>query len=177
MVSVMEAPQSESRATWDIYAQETEWFMARRDIVYVVYINGVMSDASFGRYIAKLEADLCDPSRERAAVLYDVRTREAFSASRGKAIADLLRQYQVTTNASTLAYAFASPSLAVRGALRAVFWLTPPKYPCAVVDEADEGFAFLALHAPSLDEAELAASYRALVGDFERDHPPLMAGL
>ena len=109
-----------------------------------VYL-GALTDASWARHLTELRRAI-DGRRPgvRVGVLYHLPGVNTADAKRRKEAADFLESRREDLRASTAAYALATPSLIVRGVLRAIYWLSPPPYPYAIVATPREGFAYIA---------------------------------
>lgn len=126
-----------------------------------------LSERSFQHYLSFLEQELREPPFARGALLYDVQGAATGPATRRKAVADILARYKEQQDASTIAYAYASPERMVRGALQAIYWISPPGYPYAIVEDAAAGFAFLGTYGVIDDLPGVIESYEGLVRDYE----------
>jgi hypothetical protein len=121
------------------------WFLDWIGDVQVVHMNGRVTDESFDGYLDALAQDI-DARRdgETVSILYHVPEPSALSSRRRTRIAALLKSREDVVGRCTRAYAMATPSVVVRGGLKMVFWLAPPRYPTAVVTTAREAFEFIA---------------------------------
>ena len=109
-----------------------------------VYL-GALTDASWARHLTELRRAI-DGRRPgvRVGVLYHLPGVNTADAKRRKEAADFLDSRREDLRASTAAYALATPSPIVRGVLRAIYWLSPPPYPYAIVATPREGLAYIA---------------------------------
>lgn len=109
-----------------------------------VYL-GALTDASWARHLVELRRAI-DGRRPgtKVGVLYHLPGTNTADARRRKEAADFLESRREELRASTAAYALATPSPIVRGVLRAIYWLSSPPYPYAIVATPREGFAYVA---------------------------------
>jgi hypothetical protein len=134
-----------------------------------VYL-GALTDASWARHLVELRRAI-DGRRAgvKVGVLYHLPGTNTADARRRKEAADFLESRRDQLRASTAAYALATPSSIVRGVLRAIYWLSSPPYPHAIVATPREGFAYIAtkLEGVPVDrsEREWDAMLRAHLGD------------
>ncbi len=123
---------------------------------------GELTDASWQRHMTELGRAI-DGRRAgaRVGVLYHLPGTNTADAKRRKEAADFLESRRAQLRESTAAYALATPSSIVRGVLRAIYWLSTPPYPYAIVATPREGLEYIAT---KLDGVDVARSTR----DWER---------
>lgn len=139
------------------------WFLVYLGDIQVVYMDGRVDDESFTRYARTIEA-VADgrPADARVAVVYHVPESSELSAKRRAMIGKVLKSREEHLARTTTAFALATESVLVRGALRVTFWIAPPAYPIAVVPTPRAAFEFVAPHHPGSSASELTATYEAL---------------
>jgi hypothetical protein len=156
---------------WPIF--EPGLMMAMLDRLLVVHLDARLTPTSFARYRAAwLRAIDARAPQARAGALYAVPTWAGITARMRKDWADMLKSREQTLRATTAGMALVTPSLLVRGALNAVFWLAPPGYPYRVTESLGEGFAFLAQKVPLLDAALCEQQFAELMREYARVVPP-----
>jgi hypothetical protein len=133
--------------------------------VMVVYQDDKLDDAASDVHLAELARaiDERQDKAQRVGVLYDVPRVSSITPDRRKAVIALLESRKESLTKTTAAYAMATTSMAARGVLRALFWLSPPPYPYSIVATPSEGFQYIAGRLPGVDAAELARQYAALL--------------
>ncbi len=99
-------------------------------------------------------------------VLYDVASAGPFADARWrKRGGTVLSERREHLRRRVTAFTMYTPTLAVRGLLKATFWLAPPPYPHAVTASLSEATAYLATYDPTLDRAALEVGVVALLRD------------
>jgi hypothetical protein len=155
------------------YAVGIGWMLDYAGGVQVVYMDGRVTDASFDAYLAALRKEIDErPDNQRLGIVYHVPQPSALSSARRRKLGEVLKDREAKLARTTLAYAMATPSVAVRAGLRMLFWLAPPPYPNAVVASTREAFEFIARHQSALEPEALAAELARKVAAAE----PQMAG-
>ncbi len=133
--------------------------------VRVMHMNERISDADFHRYLQLMQADIDGRSEGDAmGVLYHV-PDAAITQERRIALAKALKSREDKLHKITAIYVLVTSSFLVRGVVRAIWWLAPPAYPCAVASTTQEGFALLAARVPGADATELDRSFQALLAE------------
>src|SRR5262249_22819932 len=118
--------------------------MTMSDRVLVVHIDERLTPAAFARYLEEWKRGVdARPPEARGGAVYDVPGWAGFTAGMRREWGDMLKSREGKLRATTVGMALVTPSLLVRGALRAVFWMAPPPYPHDVVDTNEAAFAFL----------------------------------
>ena len=144
--------------------------MAFFDRVLVVHLDERLTAASFARYrtewLASVDARATDA---QVGAFYSVPAWAGITAAMRKDWAGMLKSREATLRATTVGMAMATPSLLVRGAMSAVFWLAPPPYPHAVVDTNAAAFEFLARKVQGLDAAAFARRFDDLLGRYRSE--------
>lgn len=126
--------------------------MVAFDEVMFVYTDASTTEASFTRHLEELGAAI-DGRNEasRIGVIYDAPNPFSIDAKRRQRSAAVLDARRAKLGRTTAAFALATPSPVVRGALRAVFWMAPPPYAWEITDDVRAGLVFVKKHLPSLD--------------------------
>jgi hypothetical protein len=138
--------------------------MAMIDRLLVVRIDARLTPKSFARYRHEwLRAVDARPPRAKVGAFYDIPTWVGLQAKQRREWADMLKSREKVLAATTTSMTLTTPSFIARGALRAIFWLAPPPYPHAVVDQRELAFSFHVSHLPGLDGAACAREYDDLV--------------
>lgn len=144
--------------------------MAFFDRVLVVHLDERLTAASFARYrtewLASVDARV---TGAQVGAFYSVPAWAGITAAMRKDWAGMLKSREATLRATTVGMAMATPSLLVRGAMSAVFWLAPPPYPHAVVDTNAAAFEFLARKVHGLDAAAFARRFDELLGRYRSE--------
>ena len=108
---------------------------SRHRLVLVTY-PGTYSDDEFMQYLGRLERILA--RRVRIVTVFDATRMERPTAARRKQQAEWLSRWEPSLMQFTLLAVFVVPTPLVRGALTAVFWWSPPKFPHVLVATLDE---------------------------------------
>ncbi|HSQ62411.1 MAG TPA: hypothetical protein VLM85_04330 [Polyangiaceae bacterium] len=143
--------------------------MAAVDDVMFVHSDERLTEAGFQRHLKAL-AEAIDGRREGTliGVVYDAATSLSADAKRRQAAARMLDERRAKLKRTTAAFALATPSPLVRGALHAVFWLAPPPYPWYVVANVHAALAVLKKHMPNLEVDSVEARWEALKAEHIR---------
>lgn len=147
---------------------DESWFMFRRADLQLVYMDPVVSNDAFGRYVEQVRRDFAELDGRPRGVLYDVPRPGVMTATRRASIAKILNEYRETLAEVTAGYALVTPSPVVRGVLAAIFWIAPPPYAHRIVRTVGQGFEFLHERLPSLDAARMAREYESLKSELLR---------
>ena len=143
------------------------WFLDWIENVQVVYMDGRVTDASYGQYLVAVARDIDERGDDDAAsILYHVPQPSALSADRRTKLAAILKEREARLRTITRSYVMATPSLLVRSGLRMIFWLAPPPYPNSVVATPREGYEFIARHEANVDPVSWAAEHQRLLDRF-----------
>lgn len=134
--------------------------MVAFDDVMFVYADASTTEASFATHLKELAAAI-DGRNEtsRIGVIYDAPNPFSIDAKRRQRSAEVLSTRRAKLARTTAAFALATPSPVVRGALRAVFWMAPPPYAWEITDDVRAGLVFVKKHLPSLDVESCLARY------------------
>lgn len=133
--------------------------------VMVVYQDARLDEAGNEIHLKEL-ARAIDERRDQEAqvgVLYDVPSVRILSPERQKQLVAMLEERRDVLSKTTAAYAFATTSMAARGVLRALFWLTPPPYPYSITATPQDGFRYIAKRLPGVDADAVTREYAAFL--------------
>jgi hypothetical protein len=133
--------------------------------IMVVYQDARLDDAGSEVHFTEL-ARAIDERREQnvqVGVLYDVPTISTLTPARRKQLIAMLEARRDVLAKTTAAYVMATTSMAARGVLRAMFWLSPPPYPYSITATTLEGFRYIAGRLPGVDADALEREYTALL--------------
>ena len=108
---------------------------SRHRLVLVTY-PGTYSDDEFMQDLGRLERILA--RRVRIVTVFDATRMERPTAARRKQQAEWLSRWEPSLMQFTMLAVFVVPTPLVRGALTAVFWWSPPKFPHVLVATLDE---------------------------------------
>jgi hypothetical protein len=152
-----------------------DWPVVERGLVMayvgktmVVYADERVDEHGFERELSELQRafDMLRKYRipgERNGALWEVPSFTLQDARRRQRIARILDQHHDMLRETTAGFALVTKSPALRGVLRAIFWLAPPPYPWQVVDAPRAGFDFLASKIPEIDAVAATAQYERLL--------------
>jgi hypothetical protein len=133
--------------------------------VMVVYQDARLDDPGNDVHLTEL-ARAIDERRNgtvRVGVLYDVPSIRIITPERRKQLTAMLDSRRDVLQKTTAAYVMATTSMAARGVLRGIFWLTPPPYPYSIAATPLEGFRYIATRVAGVDADALARDYAALL--------------
>ncbi len=131
--------------------------------VMVVYQDAKIDDAGNDLHMAELLRAIDGRDQTRVGVLYDLPSIATLTPERRKQLTAALDSRREILSKTTAAYAMATTSMAARGVLRAMFWVSPPPYPYSIVSTPLEGFRYIAGKLPGVDPDALARDYAALL--------------
>jgi hypothetical protein len=138
-------------------------FMAYVGQVLVVHMDGTLSDAAFARYRSEwLRAVDVRPADAKMFALYQFPEWPGITAGQRKQWAEMLASRGPVLKRTTVGMALATGSVLARGAVRAIYWVSPPPFPYAVVETSREGFEYFRGLDRALDAAGLDARYQEL---------------
>lgn len=95
--------------------------------IVTVTIHGALTDAQLEEYLACMDGLGSGPPTPGVMVM-DLSNAAAFNARQRKRQADWIAAQDPSRTKDSLGVAFAITSTMVRGALRAIFWLSPPPH-------------------------------------------------
>ncbi len=150
---------------YDWPCREEGLFMNHLGRVMVVRIEEQISPRAFDRHLAELARaiDLRDED-QRCAVLYDVPWLSSMDALRRRTVASMLNERKAMIRKTNAAFALSTASKLVRGALEAIFWMSPPSFPVHTAESTFEAFSFLQRFLPEVDPRTYDAEYRRQIG-------------
>jgi len=108
----------------------------------VVRQFGELSDEQFEEYLSELGKRFI--TIPRVLLVFDTTYAKPATAKHRRRQADWLLEHERDVVRCTVGAAFCAPGLLMRGALRAVMWVSPPKYPYYVTDTFDSALIWAA---------------------------------
>ncbi len=129
------------------------WRLAywRRNLQICFVDANVVTDESYASYIRAVAEDIDTAPPGKRAVFYRSVGAQGMSASRRRALGEVLDARREKLREITRAFAFVTPSTVSRGILQAIFWFAPPPYPHKVVRSSLDALEYLHGHDPELD--------------------------
>jgi hypothetical protein len=150
---------------FDWPCREDGLFMNHLGRVLVVRIEEQISPRAFDKHLAELGRALdLRADDQRNAVIYDVPWLSSMDALRRRNVAETLNQRKDILRRSTAAFALVTASKLVRGAMEAIFWMSPPSFPVLVGETCFEAFGFVQRFLPEVDPASYDREYQRQIG-------------
>ncbi len=111
------------------------------DNLLIVRVSRNISDVDFNEVVGKLEAVYQALTQPFASVV-DVSMLEVLSADRRKLLATMEEKYKPIDLRYNKGQAYVVASAAMRGAITALHWLSPPVYPTMTFKTFEEGLGW-----------------------------------